>query len=227
MVEPSSLPLPEPFHRRSFRRLRQWGGPELLRVPLLFLFGLGFGSAYAMTEPGYRLGERMLDRIRSIPAAELPSPVPAPEPAAQEPASEPEPEPPTEAPPSPYFRLFRTIFLHNLKVAMVAALGGLMTRVIPLGVTLLNGTLLGMCSVVIMIGDGLSFVDLVLFLGPHGIFELPAILLASVIGARLTRLGRSDPNPGGRWRALQRSWKELAVTVALLLLAASIEARAF
>ena len=216
----------DPLFGRTVRRIREWGGPELYRVTVLFVFGLCVGSAYAMTEPGYRLGERLLNKIRSIPAAELAesSPPAAPDPPPSgTPVDEPAPEPPG----SPYFGMWKLIFLHNLKVALVAAIGGMLTRVIPFGVSLLNGTMLGLCCVVIVVGDGLSLLQLILFLGPHGSFELPAILLACAIGSRLTRLARSEPKPGARWRALRDSWKELIGVTVLLLIAASIEARSF
>lgn len=213
-----------PLHRRVWSRIREWGGPELYRVTVLFVFGLCVGSAYAMTEPGYRLGETLLDRIRSIPDSESPPPKP---PAAAEPSPEGTPLPAggRETPTSSYFRYWKAIFLHNLKVALIAAVGGMLTRGIPLAVSLLNGTMLGLCTVVIVLGDGLSFLQLLLFLGPHGVFELPAILFACAIGARLTRVARDDPKSGARWRALRNSWRQLAAVAVLLLLAASIEAR--
>jgi len=215
-----------PLHRRIWTRIRKWGGPELYRVTVLFVFGLCVGSAYAMTEPGYRLGETVLDRIRSIPASEFPPPEP-PAAAATEPAPAETPAPAGSREPatSPYFRYWKIIFLHNLKVALIAAVGGMLTRGIPLAVSLLNGTMLGLCAVVILVGDGLSLLQLVLFLGPHGVFELPAILFACAIGARLLRVARQDPTSGARWRALRDSWRQLAAVAVLLLLAASIEAR--
>src|SRR6185436_7739556 len=215
----AELPPPEPLVRRAIRRVREWGGPELYRVTFLFVLGLCVGSAYGMTEPGYTLGERILNRIRSIPATELPPPAPpAPEPSPKEdPSSPPAPVPSDDR----YVDLWKVIFLHNLRAAGAAAIGGLLTQLIPLGVSLLNGTVLGLCCVVIVAGDGLSFPQLILLLGPHGVFELPAMLLAGAIGVRLTRVARQDPRPGARWRALGNSWRELAVVTVLLLLAAA------
>src|ERR1043165_1260691 len=110
MAEPAGPP-----HRRMVNRIREWGGPELYRVTVLFVFGLCVGSLYAMTEPGYRLGEKVLNRIRSIPASELPSPAaPAPEPSTPE---EPKPAPAPGSPEHRYLDLWKVIFLHNLKVA--------------------------------------------------------------------------------------------------------------
>ena len=74
------------------------------------------------------------------------------------------------------------IFLNNLKVGFLAIVSGVVVGVFPFVICVVNGYLVGFVArEIVMIGG----IGVLWQLAPHGIFELPAILLSIGIGLRL------------------------------------------
>lgn len=81
---------------------------------------------------------------------------------------------------------FVTIFVNNTTASLVMIVSGLFFGIIPIMALLTNGMLLGV--VLGLAADQSGANPLVLFVTtilPHGILELPAILIASAFGIRL------------------------------------------
>jgi len=75
------------------------------------------------------------------------------------------------------------IFANNIKAALFSFVLGITFGVFPLITLITNGYLLGFVSRMVVSGEGGLFVLLRLL--PHGIFELPAILLSIGIGLKI------------------------------------------
>jgi stage II sporulation protein M len=74
------------------------------------------------------------------------------------------------------------IFLNNAKASLIALVTGIFFGVVPLWLAVLNGYLLGFVSRIV--SSESSFIELWRIL-PHGIFELPAVLLSIAMGLRI------------------------------------------
>ena len=74
------------------------------------------------------------------------------------------------------------IFLNNLKASFIAIISGVVVGVFPFVIAVVNGYLVGFVAREAVMQEGLF----VLWqLAPHGIFELPAILLSIGIGLKI------------------------------------------
>lgn len=81
------------------------------------------------------------------------------------------------------YELLILIFLNNgLKILAVAFLG-ILFGIAPIFFTALNGFLIGM--VAFLIQENHSWSTFLLGILPHGIFEIPALIIGSAIGLRL------------------------------------------
>lgn len=118
--------------------------------------------------------------------------------------------------------LIISIFEHNLIAAAIIIGLGVIYKFLPTLVIFSNGMLLGLVlsSSVIYLGTRLD--EILLMLIPHGIFEIPAIILEGALGFKLSRIAKTN-NFVGRIKALLNSQKELTLIITLLLLAAIIE----
>lgn len=145
------------------------------------------------------------------------------------------------------------LFYNNIRVSLVMMVGGLIFGIIPFLVVIANGALVGYVlatlTAKIHINLGLAILAGIL---PHGIFEIPAYLLASAYGLRIgatefqtiARAGKPSlthkfagyrgaaesgdfarAGQPGMWAYLRKDvWMVLLIVAVLLLVAAFIEA---
>jgi len=78
--------------------------------------------------------------------------------------------------------LIRFIFLNNIKASFIAIVSGITFGFFPLVVGITNGYLLGFVARAVATQEGI-FVLWKLF--PHGVFELPAIIISIGIGIKI------------------------------------------
>ncbi len=123
------------------------------------------------------------------------------------------------------FKNFITIFVHNSWVALLTLISGLFFGIGPAILVMTNGFVVGLV-VGVLWENGMPPRTLVLGLTPHGIFEIPAFILAGVAGVCWYKKIVEDKDRG-------RGFKEGAsfalrmyggVVLAMLLVAAFIEA---
>jgi stage II sporulation protein M len=82
--------------------------------------------------------------------------------------------------------VFSIIFLNNTLKSLVSILTGFFFGIFPFIFIFINGYLVGM--VVFVKGSEVGFQTVILSLLPHGILEIPAVILASAYGMRLGNL---------------------------------------
>jgi len=82
--------------------------------------------------------------------------------------------------------VFGIIFLNNALKSLVSLLSGFFFGIFPLFFILINGYMIGI--VVFVKGSEVGFETILLTLLPHGILEIPAVVLASAYGMRLGHL---------------------------------------
>ncbi|MBO8182467.1 MAG: stage II sporulation protein M [Archaeoglobus sp.] len=82
--------------------------------------------------------------------------------------------------------VFGVIFLNNTIKSLISLLTGFFFGIFPFFFIFINGYLIGM--VVFVKGTEMGFQTIVLALFPHGILEIPAVILASAYGMRLGTL---------------------------------------
>ncbi|MDD5191731.1 MAG: stage II sporulation protein M [Candidatus Nanoarchaeia archaeon] len=122
------------------------------------------------------------------------------------------------------WNMIRFIFVNNLKSSFFAIFCGIFFGIIPFAVSLVNGYVLGFVANKTIIAEGY----LVLWrLFPHGIFELPAVLVSIGIGLRLGMFlfiykGKNKLNEFGSW-LIDALRVFIFIVVPLLILAAIIE----
>lgn len=83
------------------------------------------------------------------------------------------------------FELFFKIFLNNSRAAVIMIVCGLFFSILPILAALMNGMMIGYVFQNTDLLAGRSIFEMVLQLVPHGIFEIPAIILALAIGIKL------------------------------------------
>ena len=122
------------------------------------------------------------------------------------------------------FQLFIFIFLNNAIKALLMILTGFFFGIVPIIFVFANANLIGV--VIAVFGAREGFLRVVLSLLPHGIFEIPAVLIASGYGLWLgvrfyRKLRYGEPWKDAFWFAMR---KYFTVVFPLLLIAAFIEA---
>ncbi len=122
------------------------------------------------------------------------------------------------------FELFIFIFLNNSIKAFLVILLGFFFGIVPIFFTFSNANIIGVVLAVFGAREG--FVRVALSLLPHGIFEIPAVLIASGYGLWLGVRFYRKLRYGEPWKdAFMFSMKKyFTVVLPLLLLAAFIEA---
>lgn len=117
------------------------------------------------------------------------------------------------------------IFFNNLRASCLIALGGLILGFLPPMTLFANGLLIGLLGAELTSRGAVSSLEFVLLLAPHGLFELPAIWLAAMIGLRLGKeVWSAVLNGEGRFRHVAGQAFALAPLILLmLLLAAGLE----
>jgi stage II sporulation protein M len=126
----------------------------------------------------------------------------------------------------PKLALAAAIFLNNTIKALLVIVGGLALGIFPVIFLLANGAALGFVLAASMHSRGV--LNALLAIVPHGIFELPAIILATSMGLLLGRsaikkLFRSGETSIGREFALALKFFA-RIVVPLLVIAALVEA---
>ncbi len=122
------------------------------------------------------------------------------------------------------WNMIRFIFINNLKSSFFAIFCGVLFGIIPLAVSVVNGYVLGFVANRTIQSEGY----LVLWrLLPHGIFELPAVLISIGIGLRLGMFlfiykGKDKLKEFGKW-LLDGLRVFVFIVIPLLVLAAIIE----
>jgi uncharacterized membrane protein SpoIIM required for sporulation len=111
---------------------------------------------------------------------------------------------------------FLYIFLHNLGVSLLLYLASLVY--VGLLIVVVNGYILGSASV-LAVHSGYSWIQVASAIVPHGVIEIPALLLAAASGLETVGLMRS----GGGVGAVARSMKRLFIVAVLLAAAAFME----
>jgi len=121
------------------------------------------------------------------------------------------------------FLIFLFIFINNSVKSLLMVLLGFFFGLIPLIFIITNGYMLGVVIAVTQLKIGMSAVLISLI--PHGIFEIPAVLIASGYGMLLgykffRKLFFKEPFEAHLKLSLNKFWK---IVVPLLFLAALIE----
>lgn len=93
-------------------------------------------------------------------------------------------------------QIFWIIFLNNAIKSFFALAGGILFGIIPVVFILINGYAIGIVGAVVIAEKGI--VNLFALTLPHGIFEIPAVLLAASYGVMLgekfyARIMRGEP----------------------------------
>ena len=106
-------------------------------------------------------------------------------------------------------------------------LGGLIL-ILPFLGLVVNGGLVGIVSALVSIEGSMSlFGFYVVGILPHGLFEIPAIILSAAIGLKVSKEILSPPNNESRGHRLKKNYmaalQSLPVIVILLAIAAFLE----
>jgi len=117
------------------------------------------------------------------------------------------------------------IFENNLKALFVIMFGGVIFGIIPLFGILFNGFIVGIVMA-LSFYQGKSLAFFLAAVIPHGILELPAIIVGSAFGLR-TGFELIFPGAYSRWERLKENTKKqalaLVILIPVLLIAAGIE----
>jgi stage II sporulation protein M len=119
------------------------------------------------------------------------------------------------------FQTIALIFFNNARASLISILLGTLFGILPLIIVLTNGYIIGF--VVRLVTEESSFIETWRLL-PHGIFEIPAILISIGLGLRIginlfTKTGKKD-----FFNNLNKSLKVFIIfIVPLLIIAAIIE----
>ncbi|NLY54467.1 MAG: stage II sporulation protein M [Firmicutes bacterium] len=125
-----------------------------------------------------------------------------------------------------------TLFLHNLRAVAVMAALGLLLGAYPVFTLLVNGAVIGVTGV--LFTQQASLAGFLAGIIPHGIFEIPALLLGASLGLRLglaplfnrNKSPFIPPKPNA-WRGYRRELLQgigiMIMCVGLLGIAAVIE----
>ena len=125
------------------------------------------------------------------------------------------------------------LFLHNLRALLLIAGMGLLLGIYPVFAMLVNGLLIGVVAV--MTTQSSSLMAFLAGIVPHGIFEIPALLIGAGVGLRLGigpwRNRKRNPyslsQPANAWQGyryeLASGVQVMLICVLLLLVEAVIE----
>ena len=80
------------------------------------------------------------------------------------------------------FELIRFIIFNNTKTAFSGAVLGIFLGIFPLAILVINGYILGFVANKVVISEGIFILWRLL---PHGIFEIPAVLISLALGLKL------------------------------------------
>lgn len=120
--------------------------------------------------------------------------------------------------------LIRFIIMNNLQSSFVAALFGIFFAVIPIGIVVVNGYVLGFVA---NKSVGAQGIFVLWKLVPHGIFEIPAIMISVALGIKLgmflfTYHGKNQAREYWKW-VLNSVRVFVFIVIPLLVIAGIIE----
>jgi len=122
------------------------------------------------------------------------------------------------------FELTMFIIYNNIKSAFLAMIFGIVFGILPIAIIILNGYILGFISNKTVAVEGILILWRLL---PHGIFEIPAVLLSTALGMKLglflfTYHGKNKFKEFGKW--LLNAFKVfIFIIIPLLVFAGIIE----
>jgi stage II sporulation protein M len=132
--------------------------------------------------------------------------------------------------PVPNFHLVKEIFLQNAIVSAIVLIGGMVFGITSFFIIFVNGFILGFIFLSVFFGSGNligNFLYLILGLLPHGIFEIPAFLVASSSGLRLGTEWMQKSSSGKRfyvWKKdLGRAFRVFPLILLALIIASFVE----
>ncbi|MCD6558879.1 MAG: stage II sporulation protein M [Palaeococcus sp.] len=165
----------------------------------VFLIGVALGIVFTVLNPQF--AERMFENLRTLLGQKIGQ-------AGEDP-----------------FTTFLLIFSNNTRVAIIAALGGFLFGIVPMGILFFNGFVVGIVMEYMYL-KGTSLLKLILSIVPHGIVEIPAFAVAGVGGIEwYLEIAKGEGTIGERFkRGFGTSLKMLAISIGMLLVAAFIEA---
>ena len=124
------------------------------------------------------------------------------------------------------FQLFLTIFYVNTRTSFLIMMLGALLGIFPFISLWLNGTILGILFGK-YIAEGGNYLGFMMGILPHGIIEIPAIIIAASQGFRLGKEVVSPPTGLNRSEAIKlnitKGIKLFVLILPLLLIAAVIE----
>ncbi len=123
------------------------------------------------------------------------------------------------------FQIFLFILENNVTKLLLVLLLGIFAGIIPLFASFANGMILGLFGC--LISESLSWKFFLVGILPHGVIEIPVLILATAIGMRIGKvaLWRLFGGKVGIKKELAKALKfYIIVLVPLLILAAAIEA---
>lgn len=120
------------------------------------------------------------------------------------------------------------LFLNNTFACLLIFLSGFIPIFLPtVGIVVMNGAIIGVLYAYLKMMDQPAFMSMIVGVLPHGIFEIPAIILAGAVAFTVSvgfykKLGNSS---FPFWNVIKNSIKTFVfVCIPLLILAAIIEA---
>lgn len=125
-------------------------------------------------------------------------------------------------------KLASMIFFNNLRVSISLIVAGIFFSIFPVCAIALNGMVIGYLFARMGAAGGLSILAMLLFgIVPHGLFEIPAFILAGAMGIKLGYMWLRPVVGKTRWRSFLFAGRETLfvtpVIIVLLLAAAMIE----
>lgn len=119
-------------------------------------------------------------------------------------------------------RIILLIFLNNIKVAIISVIFGIFYGVIPFFLLLFNGYIVGFVSSEVINSRG--FLPLFLLV-PHGIFEIPAIIISTALGMKIgfSIFTKENPFPEIKKNLIESLKIFVFIIFPLILLAGIIE----
>lgn len=120
-----------------------------------------------------------------------------------------------------FFELLWFIFQNNTMTSFVAMILGICFGVVPIFIALINGAILGYVFALTVAIDGFSSVIYIL---PHGIFELPAVFISLGLGIRFGMFIFAKKIKEEFWKRFNGSIRVFfTIVIPLLIIAAIIE----
>lgn len=131
---------------------------------------------------------------------------------------------------NPQWSFFVFIFLNNSIKSVVIIFLGALFGILPVFFLLINGAVIGYLIHLSAIQGQDLFTLIVKGLLPHGIIEIPAIIIACAFGlqfggkvlAALFRAGKRNEREADHWRAFMRQTFTASVWIVILLFVAAI-----